>query len=658
MRCGTEGWDLPERSKIAEVSFTPDRSYFPASLSSASLPIGLPPIQLNVYFFTAPTGSPRTRLHLVSLIALGLACASVQLAGAQSVLTGDVTPCEEGTAGSYPCDNVDLLAYMPIAAVGGGYNVGINDIWGWTDPQTGTEYVLLGRTDGIAFVDVSTPSDPLYIGELPTHSRHSVWRDVKVYENHAFVVSEASNHGMQVFDLTNLRDVTASDGPVTFEETAHYDALERAHNLVIDTATGFAYIVGGSGYGSTCGGGLHMVDLEDPTDPSFAGCFADPSTGRAGTGYTHDAQCVVYQGPDADYQGREVCFNANETAVNIADVTNKNEPGTISNANYPQVGYTHQVWLTEGHRYLYVDDELDEGRGYVDRTRTLVFDVTDLDNPELATSYLGETSAIDHNQYIKGNYSYQANYESGLRILDVSAPESPAEVGFFDTYPESDTTSFQGAWSVYPFFDRNFVVVSGIEEGLFVLRPNVSPILSVKGHRDGQNVRLEWSISSTAKTDRIEVEHMRPEGSNWMGEGSVEGRAGGSVATYQLVISNLEPGTHRFRIRHVSADGTVHVSESVGVPVVPSDAYVATGPYPNPAGNDATFKITLREAQHLRVVLYDAMGRRVRVLRDRQVPSGVIQRFRVRARDRASGVYFLRVRGESFRLTRKVVVAR
>jgi len=579
-------------------------------------------------------------------------------ARAQPSITGEEVECENGTADQYPCENVDLLSFLSIADLGGAPGTRVNDVWGWTDPQDGTEYALVGRTDGVAFVDVSTPTEPVYVGELPTHSEPSTWRDVKVHEDHAFIVSEASGHGMQVFDLTQLRDVNPEDQPVTFAETAYYDEIESAHNIVINTETGIGYIVGGNGSGATCGGGLHMMNLETPTTPTLVGCFADPSTGRSGTGYTHDAQCVIYEGLDADYQGREVCFNANETALNIADVEDKNDPATIANATYPQIGYVHQAWLTEDQRYLYVDDELDEQQGSTDRTRTLVFNVSDLDDPTLETTYLGNTSAIDHNQYIVGNYSYQANYTSGLRLLDVAAPAAPEEVAFFDTFPSGNNPTFQGAWSTYPFFERNMVLVSSIGEGLFVVEPRPPPILSIGSVRQAQGALVRWSLSATAQTDRIEVEHKPPGTRLWQRAGTVEGQSGSGVQEGKFPLEDLSPGTHRFRIRHVSSEETTHLSAVTQIRILPTGPYLATGPVPNPVRNQARFRLTLRESQNLRVALYDGMGRRVRVLHEGEVQAGVIQRFRIRARRRASGTYFLRVQGESVQLLRKVVVMR
>lgn len=392
--------------------------------------------------------------------------------------------CTDGRAGTFPCSNVDLMAFLPIDSIGGrrvdnNLVTSLNDIWGWTDPATGKEYALVGRTDGTAFVDVSDPRNPVYLGSLPSHNNQtSLWRDIKTIDHYALIVMDLTPdtlHGMQVFDLRELRSVT--DPPVTFGETAHFAEFRQAHNIVANTESKFAYAVGTR----ECGG-LYMIDMNDPLAPSYAGCYADRLTGRGGTGYTHDAQCVVYHGPDRDYAGREICFASNETHVLIADVTDKSDPATISIAAYPAAAYTHQGWLTEDHRYFLQDDELDELRYWtgVEHTRTLIWDVSDLDDPQLAKEYIASTESVDHNQYTFEDRAFQANYTAGLRILDISDPEEPVEIGFFDTYPAHDSTEFNGAWSNYPYFESGIVVISSIDEGLFVVRPTSGADVAVK----------------------------------------------------------------------------------------------------------------------------------------------------------------------------------
>jgi len=387
-------------------------------------------------------------------------------------VTGDEVRCENGKAGMFDCDNVDLVSFLPTSEIGGSRGVRLNDIWGWTDPTTGKEYALVGRMDGTSFVDVSNPNMPVYVGDLPMTegARANTWRDMKVYGDHVFVVADnAGQHGMQVMDLAKLRDFSGE--PITFAEDAVYDGVASAHNVVINPDIGYAFIVGAGGGGETCGGGLHMVDISTPTEPTFAGCFADTNTGRRGTGYSHDAQCVIYDGPDTEHKDKQICFGSNETALSIADVTDKDNPIALAHASYPNVAYSHQGWLTEDHKYFYMNDELDELGGNVTNTRTIIWDVSDLDQPELVREFLLSTESSDHNLYIKDNLMYQSNYNAGLRILDVSDPAEPKEVAHFDTEPFGDNAAgFNGTWSNYPYFKSGIIIVSGIGEGLFILR--------------------------------------------------------------------------------------------------------------------------------------------------------------------------------------------
>jgi choice-of-anchor B domain-containing protein len=277
---------------------------------------------------------------------------------------------------------------------------------------------------------------------------------------------------MQVFDLTRLRSLTpqASGLPQLVAYDALYTNIASAHNVVINEESGFAYPVGASGGGTTCGGGLHMVDIREPKKPTFVGCFSDASTGRAGTGYSHDAQCITYKGPDTRYSGHEICVGSNENSISIADVTDKQNPKAVSRATYPNVAYAHQGWFTDDHKYFYLDDEADEGRG-IPKTRTMIWDLTDLENPKLAKEHLGVESTSDHNLYIKGDLMYQANYRSGLRVLSIRDPLNPREVAFFDTAPYTpNAAGYNGAWSVYPFFKSGVIIVSSIEQGLFIVR--------------------------------------------------------------------------------------------------------------------------------------------------------------------------------------------
>lgn len=365
------------------------------------------------------------------------------------------TPCTNGFADIYPCANYDLMSHLSQETIG---EPGFNDIWGWTDATTSREYAILGGQASTIFIDITNAQNPSIIGKLPTASINSRWRDIKVFNDHAFIVSEAANHGMQVFDLTRLRN--AQNTPITFDADALYTDIGNAHNIVINEDSGFAYVVGTE----TFLGGPHFIDISTPTTPTAAG-------GYEGSGYTHDAQVVTYNGPDMDYLGQEILLASNEDVVVIADVTDKENPQLIATVSQDNVGYIHQGWFDESHTIYYANDEFDETEfGF--NSRTLVFDLTDLDNPVYTGPYFGPTQAIDHNLYVKDFDLYLTNYTAGLRIADISGNslDNITDIGSFDTHPENNATEFNGAWSVYPYFDSGNIIISDITRGLFVIR--------------------------------------------------------------------------------------------------------------------------------------------------------------------------------------------
>jgi len=393
-------------------------------------------------------------------------------------LLGETIECVDGRAGIFECDNVDLVSFLPVREIGGGGGVGTNDVWGWTDPETGHDYAIVGLHDQTSFVDVTEVHRPVWVGSLDrtNGTRRTLWRDIKVHGNFAYIVSDnAGRHGVQVFDLTELRRFEGT--PLAFGEFARYDGIASAHNIVIDEAEPFAYVVGANGSDNDCGGGLHILNIEDPREAVFVGCFSHSNTGRRGTGYSHDAMCVAYRGPHQAYQGHEICFGANETGLSIADLTDKRNPVAIGLGEYPNTAYTHQGWISEDHTHFYVNDEGDETSGLTRGTRTLIFDIGRLDDPVLVGQHITDSPATDHNLYVRGNLMYQSNYRSGLRVFDVSDPSRMEAVGYFDTVPWGGnegmgdlSTGALGSWSNYPFFDSGVVVVTSGLEGLFLLR--------------------------------------------------------------------------------------------------------------------------------------------------------------------------------------------
>ncbi|MFT4540366.1 MAG: choice-of-anchor B domain-containing protein [Planctomycetota bacterium] len=353
---------------------------------------------------------------------------------------------------SFPRQNVRLMSWITLAEMGGGSG---NDCWGYVSPS-GREYALMGTGVGTTVVEVTDPSSPAIIEMIA--GAGSLWRDIKVYDHYAYAVSEGGG-GIQVIDLDSV-----DQGIVTLVNTVTTGGTTSSHNVAINEDSGYLYRCGGSG------NGLRIYNLSNPSNPQYVSSW--------GSRYVHDAQIVSYtSGP---YAGREIAFVCSgfgnggvQTRFEVLDVTDKSNIFTRSSVQYSDNAYSHQVWIDEQKEYAYLNDELDEG---VRDTRTIVFDISNLDNTSEASNFTNGNPAIGHNLYMRGDLIFEANYRSGLRIFDASNRTSPVETAFFDTYPSGDRAEFNGLWSCYPFFPSGTVLGSDRERGLFILWVGDEPI--------------------------------------------------------------------------------------------------------------------------------------------------------------------------------------
>ena len=387
-----------------------------------------------------------------------------------------------GTDYEYSCLNYDLMGRITLEEMDAEAG---NDCWGWTDSTTGREYAIMGVNNGTSFIDITDSTSPQYLGKLPTSTVDSSWRDMKVYNDHVYIVSEAGDHGLQVFNLANLRGI---DSEQVFSADYTDKSFGQAHNIAINEDSGYAYIAGARTKG------IYALNLSNPLAPKL-------ELEGSQFGYSHDAQIVNYKGPDQDHFGKEIYIGSNENKVDIVDVTDKSEPKLISTFLYDHQ-YTHQAWLTDDHKYALLGDELDEVDSNYElkadaKTRTVIIDLSDLEKPSLHHDYEAETKAIDHNGYVKGTEFFLASYTAGLRVLDILNidQKSISEIGFFNTFidhndsglpnsttvksqdPDGDhsgkkgnSSAFNGAWSVYPFFKSENIIISDINSGLYIVK--------------------------------------------------------------------------------------------------------------------------------------------------------------------------------------------
>lgn len=318
------------------------------------------------------------------------------------------------------------------------YSMELNDIWGYTD-TAGNEYALVGATTGLSIVDISDPSTPVELFFISGPA--STWRDVKTWNNKAYVTNEA-NGGLLVVDLINLPDT------VTYYYHSVNDSLSSAHNIYIDE-NGYAYLFGYNDvdkYIQTNDRGALILNLNADT-PRVAGVYK--------TFYVHDG----YVRGDTMWVG-----HIYEGTLGAVDVSDKANPVLLATQETPS-RFTHNCWLSVDGQTLYTTDE--RSNGYV-----AAFDVSDLENIEEIDRYQSSPGsfAIPHNTHVLNNYVITSYYTEGLTVLDATNPANLVEVGNYDTSPFIGD-GFSGCWGVYPYFSSGLVIASDIEQGLFVFEP-------------------------------------------------------------------------------------------------------------------------------------------------------------------------------------------
>lgn len=350
----------------------------------------------------------------------------------------------------FDASGVALVSRVAVADFAG-QSSRANDVWGYVSPA-GREYGIIGLNNSTGFVDLTDPEHPVIVADIPDD--RSTWSDVKTYDQYAYNVNE-TNGGMQVIDLTQI-DL----GIVAVSNSLTENSFRRAHNLFINDQSGYLYLCGANSPTT----GLIAVDLLNPVQPVMTGIW----NGH----YVHDVYVRSFD--DCPYTARTgpcelaYAFGTNN-GLFVIDVTEKTAMTTIGNLLYPHLATCHQGWMTDDERYILLGDESDEFRNDL-TTTTYVIDVSDPADPTLVTTFTNGLPAIDHNLMIRGSLAFEANYTTGLRVYDISDVTAAREVAFFDTYPESNSLGFDGAWGIYAGLPSELVLISDIERGLFVLR--------------------------------------------------------------------------------------------------------------------------------------------------------------------------------------------
>ncbi|MDP5214556.1 choice-of-anchor B family protein [Pseudoalteromonas tunicata] len=452
--------------------------------------------------------------------------------------------CNNGQAGNFACNKVDLVSHTPMAT-----GVSGSDVWGHVDLNSGIEYAIMGYSNGTKVFSLANPENPVEVGHI-SGSRTS-WRDIKVYQYfdtdfasyraYAYVTSEGSD-GIQIIDLNNLpQSVTLAkrDSSVGSAHNIYISNVDYTLNSKLTNAEPAVQIVGAK----TFGGAFLSYLLSDAKN--ITRVYTPAVSSRSN--YTHDATSIQID----DERNQRDCINGtafgctlmvdfNENEVRFWDVTNPQKTQELSSIGYDDVAkeyqYVHSGWFSDDKQYVFVHDEWDENYGGLNTT-VRVLNIEDLNTPTLAGMWQGPTKAIDHNGFVRGNRYYMSNYERGLTILDITDPTTPHEVGFFDSFPSSDNNAYHGAWGVYPYLPSGLILLSDINSGLYVLKEHTRDV--AKGSLSFQSATIASARDTTLS---IAVSRNKTDGTaTKVGYETIPGSAQHNV-DYQGVKGVLEWG--------------------------------------------------------------------------------------------------------------------
>lgn len=428
-----------------------------------------------------------------------------------------------------------MLSFLAIDELG---VQSLTDVESWMDPASGLEYVVATGEAGFAVITVDDLLDPV------VHYRESLPDpiDVKIYKDHLYVLTETQGdtEALRVYWMGDF--VELGDGD-SVEPVSMSTDFQQGHNLSISPETGFGYISGPGGGAGSCQNILE-VDLSSPASPLVGRCIPIQWAQPWGT---HNAQCILYDGPDTDYLDKEICFlSVPATGLVVLDVSDKSRTDGIvlGQIEYPDERFAHQGVLSGDGRYFLMGDEGSDGDYY---PRMIIIDVEDLTDPAVVGYHFGPNLATDHDIVLHGNRVYWSVYTDGIRVFDFEGPDQIIDVGWFDTEPARPWEGGTGTWGL-TVLSSGVIAAGAGHRGLYFLDeaanatavehpPTMAPSVAIY-----PNPASDWlSIDVVSGlTGRIDVSVLDAAGRVVLRTTASASSAG----RFELDVSDLAPGSY------------------------------------------------------------------------------------------------------------------
>ncbi|MFZ4619674.1 MAG: choice-of-anchor B family protein [Bacteroidota bacterium] len=520
-----------------------------------------------------------------------------------------------------------------------------SEVWGWTDSVKHREYAFIGGPLGTIIVDITT--QPVKIVDTligPTSNNSYKYHEFRTYKNYLFIGSEGTdinlNAGIQIVDLSTLPDSVSLKKVFVWTDTTNFVTnatrkYYRAHTLSIEN--NFLYVNGGDF------GGTRIMDISDPLNPKQAGSY-----GKGSTPYVHDA--VIRN--DTLYAAA-----INEGRMDIVDLrekrhlTQSDAASIVSKTATIPEGRTHQVWLSDNGKYAFVCTEAPGTTPYAYSLH--VYDISNRTNPIQIAKWISDPGKSIHNAFVQGDLLFIAYYTDGLRILDISDPSVPIEVGFYKTYNGSASVLFAGAWGVYPYFPSGNVVVSDMNTGLYALTVNRK-----KGGRISGRVRDAVTQQLLSGVDVTVQEMGRKYTSDVNGAfiyGSAEGKhtitfsKAGYISKTETLYT--KPGV----LDSVNISLSSSASSVIGQVNSYPAAFALAQNFPNPFNPATTISFSITERNFTTLSVSNALGQSVTTLLRQHLEAGEY-RTTFNAATLPSGMYYYTLTSGNNSITKRMVL--
>lgn len=325
------------------------------------------------------------------------------------------------------------------------YNNAYNEIWGVV--ANDREFAVIGSTAGTHFFDVTDPANAKEVAFVAgaVQGDAIIHRDYHDYQCYLYVVADEGPSTMQIIDYSNLPNSVE----VVYDSN---EFLQQSHNIFIDTSAALLYSASTKTTNNYIR--LRVLSLENPEVPTLVNDYSN----IAGSSISGIHDIYVREGIAYLNLG-------GNNGLMIADFTDTSNPQYLGSiTDYPQKGYNHSGWLSEDGNTYYLADETHD-------TDIKAIDVSDVTDIEVLTTFDAESSqtfSIPHNLIVRGNYLYVSYYYDGLQVYDISDPNNPQRVAYYDTYPDENRESYEGAWGVFPYLPSGNILISDMQTGLYV----------------------------------------------------------------------------------------------------------------------------------------------------------------------------------------------